>query len=149
MEMNLLFSFMYNILNVILDKWQFSLIAIHNQSLLDNGDQFVNDLSLIFVRLFYIALTGCFRTNIICDRWNNASMKLVRHAHPTVWRDIDSLSKDQALFTAALFCDRRGDTTAKLPKTAHSYPACQTSQTLFRQEPSYQDNSQDHCICWK
>ena len=45
--MNLWLLIWYNKLN----KWQFSLIPIHSQSLLDHGDQLVNNLSLLFVNL--------------------------------------------------------------------------------------------------
>jgi len=44
-----------------------------------------------------ITLAGGSRTNNICEGWNNAFMKLVGHAHPTIWRAIDSLRKDQTL----------------------------------------------------
>ena len=40
-----------------------------------------------------ITLVGDSRTNNICE----AFMKLVGHVHPTIWRAIDSLRKDQDL----------------------------------------------------
>ena len=49
-----------------------------------------------------ITLAGGSRTNNICEGWNNAFVKLVGHAHPTIWRAIDSLRKDQALVATAL-----------------------------------------------
>jgi len=40
-------------------------------------------------------------------------MKLVDHAHPTIWRPIDSLRKGQALVATALLRDHRSNPPAK------------------------------------
>ena len=60
-----------------------------------------------------ITLEGGSRTNNICEGWNNAFAKLVGHAHPTIWRAIDSIRKDQAQVATALLRDLRGEPPAK------------------------------------
>ena len=117
-------------------------MAIHIQSLLDNGDQLVSNLSRVFVNLLDITLTGRSRPNNIGERWNTAFVKLVVHAHPTIWKAIDSLHKDQALFATALFRDRRGDSPTKC-RRRHTV----SRQTLFRNEPGYQENSRGFGRC--
>lgn len=101
-----------------------------------------------------ITLAGGSRTNNICEGWNNAFMKLVGHAHPTIWRAIDSLRKDQALVATALLRDRRGDPPAKR-RRRHTV----TLQAKLHKLCS--DRSQDiktipevlrgvgHCVRWK
>ena len=96
-----------------------------------------------------ITLAGGPRTKTICEGWNNAFLKFVVHAYPTIWRAIDSLCKDQTLVTTVLFSDRRGDPPAKHRRSFKIWHTCsmhhpgQTAQTLFRQEPEYQNNSWD------
>ncbi|KAK2142004.1 hypothetical protein LSH36_1007g01010 [Paralvinella palmiformis] len=46
--------------------------------------------------------------------WNNVFAKLIGHAHPTIWRAIDGVRKDQAMTSTLLLRDNRGDHTAKL-----------------------------------
>ena len=60
-----------------------------------------------------ITLEGGSRTNNICEGWNNAFAKLVGHAHPTIWRAIDSIRKDQAQVATALLRDLLGEPPAK------------------------------------
>ena len=84
----------------------------------------------------------------------NAFMKLVGHAHPTIWRAIDSLRKDQALVATALLRDHRGDPPAKR-RRRHTV----TLQAKLHKLCS--DRSQDiktipevlrgvgHCVRWK
>ena len=60
-----------------------------------------------------ITLTNGSRTNNVCEGWNNAFRKLIGHAHPTIWRAIDSLRKDQAMASTLLLRDNRGEPPAK------------------------------------
>ena len=60
-----------------------------------------------------ITFEGGSRTNNICEGWNNAFAKLVGHTHPTIWRAIDSIHKDQAQVATALLRDERGEPPAK------------------------------------
>jgi len=122
------------ILNVIIDKWQLSLIAIHSQSILDNWDQLVNNLSLIFVRLLDIILTDwSLQDQQYLWRMeqclHEACWSCPSHCMESHWQSAKRLS--------ALFHHRRGDTPSKTQKTAHSHPAGETSQTVLRQEPRY------------
>ena len=101
-----------------------------------------------------ITLAGGSRTNNICEGWNNAFMKLVGHAHTTIWRAIDSLRNDQALVATALLRDRHGDLPAKR-RRQHTV----TLQAKLHKLCS--DRSQDiktipevlrgvgHCVRWK
>ena len=47
----------------------------------------------------------------ICEGWNNAFAKLIRHAHPTIWHA--SIWKNQALASTLLLRDNRGKPQAK------------------------------------
>ena len=49
----------------------------------------------------------------ICEGWNNDFSKLVGHAHPTIWRAIDSIRKDQAQVAIAMLRDGHGEPPAK------------------------------------
>jgi len=60
-----------------------------------------------------ITLEGVSRTNNICEGWNNAVAKLVGPAHPTIWRAIDRIQKDQAHVATALLRDLHGEPPAK------------------------------------
>jgi len=60
-----------------------------------------------------ITLNGGSRTNNICEGWNNAFTKLVGHAHPTIWRAIDSIRKDDAQVATARLQEQRGEPPAK------------------------------------
>ena len=60
-----------------------------------------------------ITLHGSSRTNNICEGWNNAFSNLVGHAHPTIWRAIDSIRKDQAQVATALLRDQHGEPPVK------------------------------------
>ena len=50
-----------------------------------------------------ITSEGGSRTNNICEGWNNGFSKLVGHSHPTIWRAIDSIRKDQVQVATILF----------------------------------------------
>jgi len=72
-----------------------------------------------------ITLEGGSRTNNICEGWNNAFAKLVGHAHPTIWRAIDSIRKDQAQVATALLRDLRGEPPAKhVRRHTHKHQDC-------------------------
>ena len=60
-----------------------------------------------------LLMKGESRTNNICEGWTNAFEKLVGHAHPTIWRAIHSIQKDQAQVATALLCDLCGEPPAK------------------------------------
>ena len=51
--------------------------------------------------------------NNICEGWNNAFSNLVGHAHPTIWRAIDTIRKDQAQVATALLRDQHGEPPVK------------------------------------
>ena len=55
-----------------------------------------------------ITIEGGSRTNNICEGWNNGFSKLVGHSHPTIWRAIDSIRKDQAQVATAMLQDDQG-----------------------------------------
>ena len=63
--------------------------------------------------VFSITIKGGSRTNNICERWNNGFSKLVGHSHPTIWRAIDSIKKDQAQVATNLQCDQQGEPPSK------------------------------------
>ena len=63
-----------------------------------------------------ITLEGVSRTNNICEGWNNAVAKLVGPAHPTIWRAIDRIQKDQAQVATALLRDLHGEPPPKRVK---------------------------------
>ena len=60
-----------------------------------------------------ITLEGGSRTNNICEGWNNGFSKLVGRSHPTIWRAIDSIRKDQAQAATLLLRDERSAPPAK------------------------------------
>ena len=60
-----------------------------------------------------ITINNQQRTNNVCEGWNNSFRFLVGHSHPTVWRAIDSLKKDQATVATDLLRNQRGETLKK------------------------------------
>ena len=60
-----------------------------------------------------ITLEGGSRTDNMCEGWINTFAKLVGHAHPTIWRAIDSIRKEQAQIATALLHGLRGEPQAK------------------------------------
>lgn len=58
------------------------------------------------------------RTNNLCESWNFAFHELVGHDHPTIWKAIESIRKDQALVATALIKDSRGEPPRKRVKRA-------------------------------
>ena len=60
-----------------------------------------------------ITIEGGSRTNNICEGWNNGFCKLVGHSHPTIWRTIDSIRKDQVQVATLLLRDECGEPPAK------------------------------------
>ena len=60
-----------------------------------------------------ITLEDGSRTNNICEGWNNGFFKLVGHSHPTIWRAIDSIRKNQVQYATSLLHDERGEPPAK------------------------------------
>ena len=48
------------------------------------------------------------RTNNLCETWNFSFHERVGYDHPTIWKTIQTIRKDQALVSAALIKDSRG-----------------------------------------
>lgn len=60
-----------------------------------------------------ITMHGESRTNNLCESWNNGFRTLVGCAHPSIWRLIDSLRKDNQQVETALLLDSRGECPKK------------------------------------
>ena len=60
-----------------------------------------------------ITIEGGSRTNNICEGWNNAFSKLVGHSHPTIWRAIDTIRKDQAQAATIMQREKQGEPPSK------------------------------------
>lgn len=101
-----------------------------------------------------ITLQGGSRTNNICEGWNNAFSKLVGHAHPTIWRAIDSIRKDQAQVATALLRDERGEPPAKRARR-HTLKLQTKLHTLCTHRNDGTKSVPDtlrcigHCVRWK
>ena len=75
-----------------------------------------------------VTISGGSRTNNICEAWNNSFRSLVVYSHPSIWRTIDNLRKDQTDVRAAILLDARGQplkkrvhrTTAQLQQRLHN-----------------------------
>lgn len=63
-------------------------------------------------------IDGEDRTNNLCESWNFAFHELVGHDHPTIWKAITCIRKDQALVSTALIMDSRGEPPRKRVKRA-------------------------------
>ncbi|XP_041369007.1 uncharacterized protein LOC121383200 [Gigantopelta aegis] len=101
-----------------------------------------------------ITLKGGSRTNNICEGWNNSFAKLVGHAHPTIWRAIDSIRKDQTQAATARLMDERGERPAK--RVRHHIKKLQTK--LHNLCTDRRDDIKSisevlkgigHCVRWK
>ena len=53
-------------------------------------------------------LNNAARTNNVCEGWNNSFARLVGHDHPTIWKLIESLQKEESLVHIKIFQDARG-----------------------------------------
>ncbi|XP_076047371.1 uncharacterized protein LOC143028903 [Oratosquilla oratoria] len=71
-----------------------------------------------FWNVHQVTLYGKDRTNNLCEAWNFGFKELVGYDHPTIWKAIDSIRKDQALTTAALLRDSTGEPPRKRVKRA-------------------------------
>ena len=60
-----------------------------------------------------ITMEGGDRTNNICEGWNNGYMQLVGHTHPSFWKSIESIRKDEALNRISIINDQRGNPPSK------------------------------------
>ena len=58
-------------------------------------------------------MLGGSRTNNICESWNNGFRSLVGHSHPTLWRAIDSIRKDQSNVDTDVLLESRGQPPKK------------------------------------
>ena len=88
----------------------------------------------------FITLGGGSRTNNIWEWWTNTFAKLVRHAHPTIWRAIDSIRKDQAQVGTGLLRDLCGEPPAiKACETPHRQTPVKVAQTVHWQAWQQQD----------
>ena len=94
------------------------------------------------------------RTNNICEAWNNSFRSLVGCSHPSIWRTIDNLRKDQNDVRAAILLDARGQ---PLKKRVHRTTA-QLQQRLHNLCTDIRDGRKSlevtlkgigHCIRWK
>ena len=60
-----------------------------------------------------VTLRGESRTNNLCESWNRSFQSLVGCSHPTIWRLIDSLRKDNINVETCLLLDSRGQCPRK------------------------------------
>ena len=58
------------------------------------------------------------RTNNLCEIWNFSFHEVVGHDHPIIWKVFESIRTDQALASAALINDSRGEPSRKRIKHA-------------------------------
>ena len=58
------------------------------------------------------------RTNNLCESWNFSFRSLIGHDHPTVWKAIESIRKDQAFAQTQLIHNSRGEPPRKRIKRA-------------------------------
>ena len=58
------------------------------------------------------------RTNNLCETLNFSFHEVVGHDHPIIWKAIQSIRKDQALVSAVLIKDSRGEPPRKRVKRA-------------------------------
>ena len=56
-------------------------------------------------------MVGGARTNNICEGWNNGYHQLVGYSHPTFWKSIESLRKDEIINYKDIIRAERGDHT--------------------------------------
>ena len=54
-----------------------------------------------------LTLDGGSRTNNTCESWNLKFKTLLLHSHPTIWRLIDNLRKDEISTVAAIAMEKR------------------------------------------
>ena len=73
-------------------------------------------------------MLGGSRTNNICESWNNGFRSLVGHSHPTLWRAIDSIRKDQSNVDTDVVLESRGQP----PKKRHVKSLQSTLQYMQR-----------------
>ena len=58
-------------------------------------------------------MKGGDHTNNICEGWNNGYMQLVGHHHPSFWKSIESIRKDEALNRISIINDQCGNPPRK------------------------------------
>lgn len=77
---------------------------------------------------FESTVNGGSRTNNVCEGWNHSFAALVGHVHPSLWTLISAMQQDQALVSAAILQDARGQPPTKRQKRA----TVQLQQRLLR-----------------
>ena len=101
-----------------------------------------------------VTISGESRTNNMCEAWNNSFRSLVGCSHPSIWRTIDNLRKDQNDARAAILLDSRGQ---PLKKRVHR-STVQLQQRLHNLCTDIRDGRKSvevtlrgigHCIRWK
>ena len=101
-----------------------------------------------------ITLCGGSRTNNICESWNISFWSLVGCSHPSIWKTIYNLWKDQNSVQVAILLDSRGQ---PLRKRVHRSTA-QLQQKLHNLCTGVIDGRKSkedtlmglgHCIRWK
>ena len=59
------------------------------------------------------------RTNNLCEAWNNRFSNLVGHNHPSVWKLIEALKKDECSVSFTILQDARGQPPMKRVRTVY------------------------------
>ena len=61
-------------------------------------------------------IDGAARTNNMCEAWNRAYSEMLGHSHPTTWKAIEALRKDNAMVETLLYKNTLGEPPIKRVK---------------------------------